>query len=194
MKLGITNIIIRPVSTLSHLQGMAKWQKKFTNDEIFNKFTEKIQELKQQEELIVERSLTSKLNSLYNGTLPLKDTKHKFLNLSKYELSDTEKCVLNLGLNCHLLKKFDLIKKKMEIELLYQCLLDMSKEGKVTIKTELADDLRCESNKVRSNHNTKLLTPEQRQACYALKNNDKIIIREAEKSNICHFRPQRLQN
>ena len=60
--------------------------KEITNDEIFNKFTEKIQELKQQEELIVKRRFTSKLNSLYNGSLPLKDTKHKFLNLSKYEL------------------------------------------------------------------------------------------------------------
>ena len=47
---------------------------KFTETRPCLKFTEKIQELKQQEELIVKRRVTSKLNSLYNGILPLKDT------------------------------------------------------------------------------------------------------------------------
>ena len=36
----------------------------------------------------------------------------------------------------------------MEIELMYQRLLDMANNGKVFIKNELADSLRNESNKL----------------------------------------------
>ena len=44
-----------------------------------------------------------------------------------------EKQVLNLGLNFHLQNKISPIKKKLKIELLYQRLLDMADNGKVSM-------------------------------------------------------------
>ena len=79
----------------------------------------------------VKQRLTCQLNSLYHGTLLLKETKDKFLNLSNYILNADKKHVLKLGLNCNLHREIGPIKKKMEIELLYQRLIEMSKRAKL---------------------------------------------------------------
>ena len=63
----------------------------------------------------------------------LTNEQDKFINLSNYALSKTEKEVLNLGLNCHLQRKFDQTVKRMEIEILYQNLTEMEKKDKVII-------------------------------------------------------------
>ena len=134
--------------------------------------------------MLVKLRLTCKLNSLYHGTLLLKETKDKFLNLSNFVLNANEKYVLNLGLNSHLQRKIDPLEKKTEIELLYQRLIEMSEKGTVVINNALADSLRHESNKIRFNHNTVLLTATQREACKALRSDEDIVIRKADKSSI----------
>ena len=112
------------------------------------------------------------------------ENSNKFINLSDHQLTPEEKDVLNLGLNCHIQKKMDPIKKKMNIELLYQNLTQMEKDGKITMKAEITDALRNEGNKIRSSTHTKLLTKNQRMACKNLKSNQNIVIRKADKSNI----------
>ena len=126
----------------------------------------------------------NKLNRMYNGQMYLAENNAKFLNLSSYALSEEEKEVLNLGLNCHIQRKIDPIKRKMEIEILFQNLADMERQGKIRMKNEIADSLRKEGNIIRSNNHSKLLTKKQREACKNLKNNNDIIIRKADKSNI----------
>ena len=92
----------------------------------------------------------------------LAENNAKFLHLSCYALSEEEKETLNLGLNCHIQRKIDPIKKKMEIEILFQNLADMERQGQITIKNEIADSLRKEDNIIRSNNHSKLLTKKKR--------------------------------
>ena len=49
-------------------------------------------------------------------------------------LANAKKEALNLGLNCHIQKRFDPIDKKIDIEMLYSFLLKLDKK---TIKFEL---------------------------------------------------------
>ena len=59
--------------------------------------------------------------------------------------------------------------KKMEIEILFQKLADMERQGKITMKNEIAGCLRKEGNIIRSNNYSKLLINKQREACKNLK-------------------------
>ena len=72
----------------------------------------------------------------------------------------------------------------MEVEILYENLMQMEKNGKITVKKEIGDALKKEGNKIRSNSQSKLLTKEQRKACKQLRQNSNIVIRKADKSNI----------
>ena len=134
--------------------------------------------------------ILKKLNSLYHGKhikvkdmyFCLRDEVDCFINLSNYELNKNEKEFLNLGLNCHLESKYDKLSKKVELEMLYQNLLNLESQNKIVIKQELADQLRAESTKHRNIAYPKLLTPSLRIAAQNLKNNDEIVIRKADKS------------
>ena len=93
--------------------------------------------------------------------------------------------MLNLGLNCHIHSKIDQTTKRIEIEILYQNLIEMEKKGKVTVKRELSDSLRNEGNKNRANNNnTKFLIKKHKEACKNLRSNFDIIIRNADKSQL----------
>jgi len=72
----------------------------------------------------------------------------------------------------------------MEIEILYENLSVMEKDGKIALKPQLVDALKNEGNKIRANSHSKILSKDQRKACKQLKNNNNIIIRKADKSNI----------
>ena len=51
---------------------------------------------------VVRERITRKLSKLYGGPVNLKCEGDSFVNLSSRTLSDDEKDVLNLGVNCHL--------------------------------------------------------------------------------------------
>lgn len=154
------------------------------SDELFTCFTKKLRDIRTTTNAEIKRRHIKKLNQLYDGQIYLKESKDKFINLSQLELTETDKTVLNLGLNCHLQSKFNPTKKKLELEILYQSLLNLEKEHTVTISDGLVDSLRNEGNKIRCNSNSTLLTKAQKESCKKLKNNENIVIRKADKSNI----------
>ena len=88
-----------------------------------------------------------------------KENVDSFINLSDYQLTDDEKQLLNLGLNCHLQPKYDKLHKKVELEVMYQNLLDIESKSLISISHKLADQLRCESAKHRYKKHNSLLTP-----------------------------------
>jgi len=132
--------------------------KEIIDENHFKQFEERIKEIKFNNTKNLELKHIKKLNKLFNDAkFPTANT-NKFINLSKHQLTKEEREVLNMGLNCHIQRRIDPIKKKMEIEILYENLLQMEKNGKITIKKEICDALKCEGNKIRSNNSTKLLS------------------------------------
>ena len=114
----------------------------------------------------------------------IKDPGNCFTNLSSYELSEDEKEFLNLGLNCHIEPKYNKLHKKVEIEVLYQNLLNLESKKVITIDPNLADQLRNESTKHRNVKRKTLLTPKLKAAAKTLRENTDIIIRKADKSSM----------
>lgn len=180
----ITNKTIELEETEIYLNNLKEELKSTADEDLYKSFTDKITEIVQNTTHNLDRKHIEKLNRLYNGRMYVAENSDKFINLSTHQFTQEERDVLNLGLNCHIQRKIDPIKKKMDIEILYQNLTQMEKDGKITIKPEISDALRNEGNKIRSNNHTKLLTKTQRTACKLLKENQNIIIRKADKSNI----------
>ena len=143
---------------------------------------------------VTKTRVSKKLNVLYQGqakvcddrgkSLLVKENVDSFINFSDYDLTDDEREFLNLGLNCHLEPKYSKLHKKVELEVLYQNLLDLESRNTVTVSPKLADQLRCESTKHRYKKRVPLLSPSLKTTANNLKNNEHIIIRKADKSNM----------
>ena len=129
-------------------------------------------------------NIIKKLNSLSRRNILLPDKNECFINLSDHNLTESEKEVLNLGINCHIQKRFDPIDKKVEMEMLYTSLLKLQEDNKIRINRNLKEELRAESTRQRSKDGSKLLSKEMKETIKNLKENDDIIIRKADKSNI----------
>ena len=124
-----------------------------------------------------------KLSKLYKAPVVLPDKEvDAFINLSNYTLTDSEKHLLNLGLNCHLQSQVDIYERKVELEILYEGLLDLQTQKIVQISPELQAQLRAEGARQPPNSNSTLLTPELRAAAKSLRENHNIVIRRADKS------------
>ena len=143
-----------------------------------------LKDLKEQQENVVKNRTIKKLNKLYKGEVALHDNTDAFINLSKYELTPNQKRLLNLGIKCHIQPKFDQIKKKTELEVLYKSILKLENDNKIIINPNLKEQLCAEGTKRRTCKRTRLLTPELQQAAKELRENEEIIIRKADKSNI----------
>ena len=138
----------------------------------------------QQHESGERRNIIKKLNSLSNRNILLPDNNDCFINLSDYNISEREKEALNLGLNCHIQKRFDPLDKKIEMEMLYSSLLKLEENSKIRINSNLKEQLRAESTRQRSKDGSKLLSKEIMDVMKELKERNDIIIRKADKSNI----------
>ena len=134
---------------------------------------------------IVQKSIVlKKLNNLYNGQIILKNHINYFTNLSDYQLTDSEKCFLNLGLSFHVQGKYDRLFKQTELEILYNNLIDLEKDRKITVNPNIKEQLAAEGTKHRNPYHKSVITPQLRAAATSLKNNSDIIIRKADKSTM----------
>ena len=106
-----------------------------------------------------ETKTLNKLNRLYKGTLKLPESLDQYINLSKHHLTESEKELLNLGLNCHVSSKFDRYIKATEMEILYDSILKLEMDRKITVSAGFRDQLRGEATKVRGDGRSTLLTP-----------------------------------
>lgn len=145
---------------------------------------DELNELREQFNNGAKIRMTSKLNRLYRGDICLPEETDCFINLSDHTLTENQRKLLNLGLNCHLQPKFNKTKKKIELELLYESILSQESKQTVTIHPDLREQLRGESTKQRCFRTTKIISPELRQAANELKQHPDIVIRKADKANI----------
>ena len=156
-----------------------------TNTDTFDKLKIKLRDIIVYQTDIKKSKLIDKLSRLYGATMYLPNKSNNYNNLSKYVLTEAQKEVLNLGLNCHLQSKFDPTTKLMELEVFYSSVLELQKSNKLTIKDGFEDALKCEGHKnCVTGKQQHILTPLQRSAAKELFNNEDIIVRKADKSNI----------
>ena len=128
-------------------------------------------------------SKQSKSWSSCTAAVAVPDGKEGYVNLSSIELTENQKELLNLGLNCHSQCKCDPLDKKAELEVLYQDVLKLQKENKVEVHPSLRDRLVGESAKVRDRCKSKLLTRALFKAAKGLREDDRIAMRRADKSS-----------
>lgn len=126
--------------------------------------------------------VSKKLSNLYGANVTLPEESHSFVNLSSVELSNSQIRFLDLGLNCHFQSSYDQFDKKTEIELLYREVRKLQDEGEVDADPRLKDQLVAESSKRRGSTRSKVLTKEMREAARQLREDERIIIRRADKS------------
>ena len=99
-------------------------------------------------------------------------------------MSESEKEFLNLGLNCHIQAPVDQYKKKVELELLYESLLNMEKNEVVNLSDDLRDQLRSVRSTYIRHSESKLFTHDLKSAAKSLRENPDIFVRRADKSSV----------
>ena len=126
-----------------------------------------------------------KLTELNGGPIFIKDNTPKFINLSNKQISPELADVFNLGMACHVKKKFDHLTKKIEVEKLYRNIEEQCKKDKVVINN--SEVLKCELKRFGLSHtkdfNRDILSKKQIDLVKNFKDNKDIIVRKADKSN-----------
>ena len=89
----------------------------------FTNFLNNIRQVQKVKTLKKLNSMYQNFNRTVNGKLFLKHDTDHFTNISEYTLSEVEKQFLNLGLNFHVLNKYNKITKEVELEVLYNKLV-----------------------------------------------------------------------
>ena len=127
-----------------------------------------------------------KLANIYGGPVPIKQTKDSVINLPSVELPNDIREIFSLGMNCHLRQKYDHAHKKVEIEMLYENIKEKEKQKRVTIVDDacLKSDLEKFGMKKVNHFHEDLLTKEQYKMVKEFNQNDSIITRKADKSNV----------
>ena len=127
-----------------------------------------------------------KLSNIYGGPVPIKQTKDSVINLSSVELHNDIKEIFSLGMNCHIQQRYDHAHKKVEIEMLYENIKEKEKQKSLTIVNDvcLKSDLEKFGMKRISNFHKDLLTKEQYKKVKEFNQNENIITRKADKSNV----------
>ena len=131
-----------------------------------------------------ESHVQKKLCNLYGGWVPLPKLKDGYVNLSDVALSEDQKELLNLGTKYALTPKYSNRNKKAELEILYQDICKLKTQNKILVNPDLQDQLKAESTKSRSGRSGPSLEPRLQRAAKELRNNDNLVIRRADKSQV----------
>ena len=147
-------------------------------------------------ELFLERIITAhtdtiaqkhdkKLFHLYGGNIFRKQPRSSCVNLSNAVISDNISEIFSLGMNCHLKSKYDQNVAKIEIEKLYNSILQMRDNSDVIIDDE--ERIKCELKhfgmKERKDYSKSIISKEQYAQIKEFTSNSEIIVRKADKSN-----------
>ncbi|XP_076037857.1 uncharacterized protein LOC143023221 [Oratosquilla oratoria] len=107
-----------------------------------------------------------------------------FVNLSGVSLTNQQQKLLNLGLNCHYIRRPNPESKRIEIENLIDQLLTLQHENRVTLSTTIRQELVGEAGRTRGNFRSTLLTPDLKKAAKELREREDIIIRKGDKAAV----------
>ena len=122
-----------------------------------------------------------KLHQMYNGQVPLIQTKNNVINLSSIKIDKEIEEILQLGLNCHLKTKYNHNDKLIEIEKLYESINNHEKNNKIVIdnKDNLKTELKCFGIKKNVDYSKNVLTKKElfKLKSFMINNNISIYVR-----------------
>ncbi|XP_076054504.1 uncharacterized protein LOC143033200 [Oratosquilla oratoria] len=110
------------------------------------------------------------------------ENKEGYINLTSYEPTPDQIKLLNLGLNCHVLKKPRRHQKRVEIEVLLENIYALEHDGKVSISPNLSVELLAEAGKSRDPYKSRLIDTSLKKATRKLPENEDNVIGRANKS------------
>ena len=141
-----------------------------------------LQHLADQDYQRKERDVLHKITRINGGSVKAPKETQAFINLSDYEPTPDEKKLLNLGLNCHFIKKPDPLKKRLEVEVLLDNVFKLENEGKVEVGDSLQHELIAEASKDRGPYRSRIFNKDLREAAKKLRENQGITVRRADKT------------
>jgi PHD/YefM family antitoxin component YafN of YafNO toxin-antitoxin module len=147
------------------------------------KVEEELLKITEQHRLVTETRTTKKILAL-GGRIRKCKAPEGYINLTDLELTPKQKEFLNLGLNCHYITKPQIHSKRVEIEMLLNNILELEREKKVKTSLTLRAELLAEAVTARGSYKSKVLTSDLREAAKQLRENEKIIVRKADKASI----------
>ena len=142
-----------------------------------------LQQLKDEDRKKKENFVLKKLIRLNGGKLRLPQRRKNYVNLTSYNPDPDEEALLQLGLNCHLADKHHPRKKRLEIEILIDNLLNLEKSKKVVLSDSLRPLLLAEALTDRQQaRRSSIANQDLRNAAKKLKTADGITVRRADKT------------
>ena len=128
--------------------------------------------------------IQKKLTSLHRGPIRNERPAQGFMNLSTTTLSKPQEKLLNLGLNCHYIRRPHPEEKRIEIECLIDKLLTLKNENKVTLSSTIREELIGEAGRSRGHFKSQILNQELKTAARELREREDIIIRKGDKAAV----------
>ncbi|KAK4327295.1 hypothetical protein Pmani_002236 [Petrolisthes manimaculis] len=150
-------------------------------DHIRHTAGEYLQEYRGHQQWIANTRIQKKLTTLHKGPVRNESPAQGFINLSSTTITKEQEILLNLGLNCHYIRRPHPESKRIQIECLIDQLLILRKEKKVAISPTICEELVGEAGRVRGTFRSHLLTRELKQAAKELRQHEDIIIRKGDK-------------
>ena len=141
-----------------------------------------LQNLKNQDLRKKEQVILRKLIRLNGGKLKIPRNQRRYINLTQYQPDAEEEDLLQMGLNCHYIDKYDLKKKRLEVEVLLDTLLSLENQGKVELSDSLQPLLLAEGLTDRSNSRSCIFNKRLRDTARRLRQAENITIRRADKT------------
>lgn len=138
---------------------------------------------KNKAKLIIQH--TKKMCNIYGGEVPPTQECSRVVNLTDIPIDGEIEKVMQLGMNCHLKGKVSKLTRMIEIEKLYDSLMNKVKSNEVFVEDseQLRTELKAIGLKQQDDHNKDILTKAQYATIKEFKNNPDIVIRKADKSN-----------
>ena len=156
------------------------------NDLRYDAFVSLIERIVEIKRIALNNKHNEKLSKLYGGPVVVKEPRDILLNLSRVTVPQELESIFDLGMNCHLRSKYNMLEKKIEIEKLYRSIQDKVTRREVSINNN--ERLKCELKRFGLRQITDftkyLLTKEQYKQLRDFINNEEIIVRKGDKSNV----------
>ena len=124
-----------------------------------------------------------KLVKLNGGQLKYSNTLKGYINLTQKVLTTDQDELLDMGLNCHVMKPPQKHAKKLECEILIDDIEKLVKRGLINTEPSFKTDITSEASKTRGQCNSKILQKRHIDAAKQLRADPSITIRRADKAS-----------
>ena len=153
-------------------------------EEIRNNAKTFLEEYKEHQHWIANIRIQKKLTSIHHGSVRNERPAQGYINLSNTSITKSQEKLLNLGLNCHYIRRPHQDKKRIEIECLIDQLLSLKNDNKITLSPSIREELVGEAGRERFDYRSQILTQDLKAAAKELREREDIIIWKGDKAAV----------